>query len=323
MKKRIKKTTLLLLFFIMAAYAAAETQVSISASDNLVFIGDKIYLKIIVKTTSGIQKLKLNPGKKEFDILEQKPHEKRNQKDFLVFEKKLVIAFFKTGDFEIGPFTVELIKDDNVIETKTTNSIPVTVKSVLKEEDKDIKPLKGLIDIKGNPFYTLKYVIAAVIVTLLVVFFILWLKKRRKAAVSRPEPLLSPLEELEARLKELAGKKLFEKGKMKLYFIELTRIFKHFLLRKYRFNAEDFTTRETMYNLKENESAGVIRDSMGFLFNTADLVKFAKFIPDPSVLAEVSDKIQDIIVFYKAQIPPDHRDNPQGAGAGQQGKKVQ
>jgi len=319
MKNRVKKrlTVILLLFFSTAAGIGAETgenaetQVSISASDNLVFIGDKINLKILVKTTAPVQKLKLKSGKKEFDILEDKPHKKTTQKGYVVFEKNIVIAFFKTGDFEIGPFTIELLGDNEVIETKKTNSIPVTVKTVLKEEDKDIKPLKGLIDIKGNPFYILKYVIVAVIVILLIVFFILWLKKRKRAAVSVPKTLLPPLEELESRLAELAAKKLFEKGKIKLHFIELTKIFKHFLLRNYRFNAEDFTTDETMYYLKKCETAGVIQNNMGFLFNTADLVKFAKFIPDSSVPAEISGKIKDMIVFYKQQIQTNIRDNPQ------------
>ena len=310
-RKLLTLTVTTIICIAAATGAYAETQVSISASDNLAFIGDRINLKILVKTTADVQKIKLKAGEKKFEVLEEKPHEKRIQKEYTVFEKNMSVAFFETGDFEIGPFTIELIKDGNVIETKKTNSVPVRVKSTLKEEDKDIKPLKGLFALKGNPFYILKYVIGAVIVTLVVVFFILWLKKRRKAADAAPKIVLTPLQELEAGLKELAAKKLFEKGKMKLYFIELTKIFKHFLLRNYRFNAEDSTTYETMYYLKKCETAGVIQDNMQFLFNTADLVKFAKFIPDSSVLAEVSDKIQDMIVFYKQRIAPDIQDNPQ------------
>lgn len=306
---------LVFLFFMLGTFTpvgAAETQVSISASNNLAFVGDKINLKIIVKTThENIQEIKIQTEKRDFDILDQQPTEKRQQTDYMVFEKTLVIAFFNTGDYEIGPFDVQLIKGDEIVESKKTNSVPVTVKSVLKEEDKDIKPLKSLIDLKGNPWYLLKYVIAILAALGLVIFLILWIRKRRRAAPPPPKPLMSPLEEWEFRLKELAEKKLIETGKLKLHFIELTQIIKYFLYREYGFNAVDFTTEETLYDLNKNETDGLIQDNMRFVFNTADLVKFAKFIPDSPVFAEINGKIQEMITRYKLRIsPPPQDDNP-------------
>jgi hypothetical protein len=289
---------------------AAETQVSISASNNLAFVGDKINLKIIVKTThENVKEIKVQTEKRDFDILDQQPTEKRQQTDYMVFEKTLIIAFFTTGDYEIGPFIVELIKEDKILESKKTNSIPVTVKSVLREEDKDIKSLKGLMDIKGDPWYLLKYVIAALAVLGLIIFLFLRIRKRRKAAPPPPKPQMSPLEELEFRLRELAEKKLMETGKLKLHFIELTQVIKYFLHRNYGFNAGDFTTEETLYYLKRDETDGLIPDNMRFVFNTADLVKFAKFIPDPPVFAEVNGKIQEMVARYKLRISPPPRDN--------------
>jgi hypothetical protein len=220
----------------------------------------------------------------------------------MVFEKEIEIAFFKTGDFNVGPFDIDLERNDEVIETRETNSVPVTIKSVLKEEDKDIKPLKDLIEIKGDPFYILKYVIIVVVLIIAVVLIILWIKKRKKKAQVVEKPLLSPLEELELRIKELSEKKLFEKGKIKLFFLELTQILKHFLHRTYHFNAEDFTTYETLYDLKGREKEVLIVNNMEFLFNTADLVKFAKFIPDAEVLGEVLKKIEETIAIYKQRI---------------------
>ncbi|UCH94905.1 MAG: hypothetical protein JSV88_32265, partial [Candidatus Aminicenantes bacterium] len=223
MKPAIKHIYLpvLILFFLMGTGVAetAETQVSISASNNLAFIGDRINLKILVKTThENVQEIKVQAKKRDFELLSQQPSAKRQQTDYMVFEKNITIAFFNVGDYEIGPFIVELIKEDKIIESKTTNSVPVTVKSVLKEEDKDIKPLKGLIDIKGNPWYIGKYVLVGLVILALLIFLFLWIRKRRKAAPPPPKPLMSPLEELEFRLKQLAEKKLFEKGKLKLYF---------------------------------------------------------------------------------------------------------
>lgn len=302
MRHKIKITLsfiLPLFFFVLNTVTLkAETQVSISVSNNLAFIGDRILLKIIVKTTSDVDKITLKAGEKDFEILDQAPTQKRRQQDYTVFEKSIEVAFFKIGEFNVGPFEIDLKKDEKVIETRETNSVPVTVKTVLKEDDKDIKPLEELIDIKGDPFYILKYVIIAVVIIVAVILIIWWFKKRRRAPV-KVEPALSPLEELEAQIKALYAKNLFEKGKVKLFFIELTEIIKNFLHRTYGFNAEDFTTYETLYELKGREKEVPIIDNMEFLFNTADLVKFARFVPDAGVLGEISGKLENTVGIYK------------------------
>ena len=291
------------LFIAAGTCSGAETQVSISASNNIAFIGDKINLKILVKTTHpGVQDIEAQAEKKEFEILVEYPTEKRQQPTDTVFEKNVTIAFFKVGNFEIGPFTLRLIKDGQILESKTTNSVPVAIKSVLKEEDKDIKPLKPLIDLKGNPWYSLKFVLLGLLLAAAILFFFWWNKKRKTALPTPPKTPLSPLEELESRLKELADKKLAEKGKLKLHFIELTQVIKHFLHRQYGLNAEDFTTEETLYFMKTCENERLILDNLRFVFNTADLVKFAKFIPDPPVLRETDEKMKEIVVRYKLRV---------------------
>jgi hypothetical protein len=298
------------MFFIITLPGAGrlvygETQVSISVSDNLVTIGDKIALKIIVKTGQDAQDFDVRiPEEKKFEYLGELPVKINRQKDYMVLEKTVIAAFFELGDFEVGPFTVELRAGDRVVASKRTNSVPVTVKSVLSEEDKDIRDLKGLMDIKGDPFYVLKYVIIAVAATLLAVFLFMWWRRRRQQVPAALEPELSPLEELESRIQRLWNMRLFEKGKIKLHFIELTKILKHFLLRNYNFNAEDFTTYETLMHLKKAESEAAVLDNMRFVFDTADLVKFAKFIPDAAVIGEVADKIKDMAVIYKVRITP-------------------
>jgi len=280
-----------------------ETQVSISVSNNLAYVGDVINLKIIVKTThSNVQEIKVKTEKKDFDILEQHPTQKRQQPGFHIFEKNISVAFFKVGDFEVGPFSIDLIKGEKAVATKKTNSVPVKIKSVLKKDDKDIKPLKNLIDIKGDPWYLLKYVILGLVILGIILFLIFYIRKRRKAIPPSPKPLIPPLEELELSLKGLADKKLFQKGKVKFHFIELTQIFKRFISRNYHFNAEDFTTEETLYYLKQKEQENLIRDNMRFVFNTADLVKFAKFIPDETVLTEIDEKIKEMITRFKLRL---------------------
>jgi len=303
-----KKAIFILIFLLSVFYQTgnatppetAGTQVSISVSENLAFIGDRIRLKIKVKTTSDVDDFIEEPitMPSDFDILERTAAQKRKEQDFLIFEKVVEIAFFKTGDFNVGPLVIKLKKNEKVMETLETKSVPVTIKSVLTEEDKDIKPLKGLIEIE-KPWYLLKYILGVFGVIIVVLLILFMLKRRKTKAVEAPKRLLSPLEELEVRIKELYQQSLFEKGKMKLFFIDLTIILKQFLHRTYGFNAEDFTTYETLYDLKKRESDVSLLNNLEFLFSISDMVKFAKYIPDAEALDDLAKKIEDTVGIYK------------------------
>jgi hypothetical protein len=175
---------------------------------------------------------------------------------------------------------------------------------VLREEDKDIKSLKDLIDIKGNPFYILKYIILFLIIVLIVILIVLWMKKRAKGKQPAMQPLLPPVEEFEAGIKKLWEQNLFDKGKIKPFFIQMTRIIKRFLYRKYNFNADDFTTYETLYYLKNKEQEALILNNMGYIFDISDLVKFAKYIPESNVPVDILARIDEMIGEYKKREAP-------------------
>lgn len=290
------------LFIFICISLIAETQVSISSSANLVTIGDKINVKVITKTSVQAQRVNFVSKKKDFEIISEKLLPLKVQGDYTVFEKNITISFFKTGDFNIGPFVVELIKNGKIIEKKQTNSIPIRVKSVLTKEDKYIKPLKNLIDIKGNPFYVLKYIIVFLVIVSLVILIIFFIKRKNRSINQRKEAVLSPIDEFEFRVNELIGQKLFEKGKIRRFFTDLSIIIKNFLSREYKFPAEDFTTYETLLHLKTKEKEAFIVDNLEFLFNVSDLVKFAKFAPNLHTFKTLCNKTRDIIISFKKRV---------------------
>jgi len=273
----------------------SETQVLISASKNLAFVGDVISLKIVVKTDRQADGIRAKIAASEFDVVSQADLPLQHHDNESVFEQDVEIAYFRTGDFEIGPFTIEVVSGEEVLETKETNSIPIKIKSVLTEEDKDIVDLKGPIEVKGNPLYVLKYVMGFVALLLLAIFLVVYFKRRKRPAQEKAQPLLSPIGELEARVKELMAMRLPEKGMLKEFFLRLTEIYKRFLNRQYGFNAEDLTTYETLLHLDSNETERAIVDGVGYVLNTADLVKFAKFIPGERVMGDVHAKISTLV----------------------------
>lgn len=316
--KLIQRITIVLILGVLGNHLMGETQVLISSSKNLALIGDQINLKVIAKTDSKADKVKILSPRQEFEVISHTSQPRQENNNESVFEENLMIVFFKTGDFEVGPFTVKLLKGDEEVETKETNSIPVKIKSVLTEEDKDIKPLKNPIEIKGNPLYVLKYVLIILAAILIVIFVIVYVKRKKRKTGRAPEPLLPAVEEFALKIKELTDLKLMQKGKMKEHFFRLTEIIKHFLNREYGFNAEDLTTFETMLHLDAYEKDSSIRDRMGFVLNTADLVKFAKYVAGSEIIDEIQQKLEDVIGAYRQRNQQKMTEEPkQNAASGQ------
>lgn len=293
------KTWFILLIF--PVVGLPESQVSISTADHTATIGDRVRINVIAKTTAEINAISLEIPKKDFEVISEEALAERKSKNYRVFETRLTVSFFSTGDFFVGPFEVKLLKNNRVIETKKSNSLEIRIRSVLEKNDRDIKALKNPVPLHGNPFYVLRYVLIVLLILGLIVFLVFVIRRRKLKKSETPEINLSPLEELQMRIKELKEKKLFDKGRFKPFFIRLTDIIKHYLCRQYHFNAEDLTTTETLIALEKKDKDPRLHESLDSLFSTSDLVKFAKYIPALGDYKIIEETVNTIVSIQKSK----------------------
>ncbi|MCK5221974.1 MAG: hypothetical protein KAR14_10370, partial [Candidatus Aminicenantes bacterium] len=249
----MKKLFLLLFLLSFSPGIHSETQVTVSVSSTTATIGERITLKFIVRTSSQSDSIKISQGKPEFEFIEEAELSLSKEEGLRTFEKNFKISFFKTGEFNVGPFNIGLMNDGSVIENLVSNTIPVNIKSVLNEEDNDIKPLKDLSEIEGNPFYLLKYFLIALFIAIVIFLVLYFIKRRKKGKVKAVIPLLPPEEEFRNRIESLWRSDFLKTGKTKKFFLTLSESYKLFMTRLYRFNAEDLTTYEIIRNLRDYE----------------------------------------------------------------------
>jgi len=85
------------------------------------------------------------------------------------------------------------------------------------------------------------------------------------------------------KLEKLRDEKLWQKGEVKLYYSRLTEIIREYLMNRYSIPALELTTVETLEALLRN---GIAEDEVFRKLRTiltgGDLVKFAKYQPEPS-----------------------------------------
>jgi hypothetical protein len=289
----------LLLQLLTLAQQLSAAQITLSASTQTATIAERVELRLIVRSFENIDKIKVSVPDGAYEIIRQQSQPLIKTAEWRTFEQVITIAFFKTGDFTIGPLAIDLISAKTVRGKEQSGTITIRIRSLLGENDKDIKPLKKLLAIKGNPLHLLKYLAGAGLILLLGVILLILKRKMRKKSFHADTCLTAPEIELELNVRELWQKKLPQKGEYKLFFILLGEIIKHFLARAYSFNADDFTTTETIAHLKSSEKDSDIVVGMEAIFQQADLVKFAKQIPETTTINALADKITTLTDKYK------------------------
>ncbi len=197
-----------------------------------------------------------------------------------------VVARYDSGTSELPPLQfLASIPGDTAVRSVFTSPLLLTIHTV------DVDPEGGARDIKppmGIP-YTLTEIIVFIGILLLLAaagYLLYRFLKRRKgrpvldARVSsaRPPHILA-LEQL-ARLRE---KKLWQQGRIKEYYSEVTEILRRYFENRYGLTALEETTDEILAGLRELNLRVAVSGEVEEILRRADLVKFAKHKP---VIAE-------------------------------------
>lgn len=169
---------------------------------------------------------------------------------------------------------------------------------------KDIRPIIGM------PLTWREVVpwIIVVIIAAIIMFFLLkWLKQRKPKEAA---PTIWEKPDVPAHiaaissLETLRRKNLWQSGKVKQYYIELSDILRMYLHKRYKINAMEMTTGEVMTVLTAYMEKELLRERLENILKLADLVKFAKHRPE----AEVHTRVMDgSISFVKETIPTNEK----------------
>jgi hypothetical protein len=285
--------------FLAWPLGAQAAQVTMSASTQNATLAEQIELRVVVRADDSVESIRIDVPAGAYEIIGRRPRPQMRADGYKTFEEIITIAFFKTGDFSIGPFAVELLKHRQSAGEEQTGQLTIRIRSLLGENDRDIKPLKELLPIRGDPRHLLPYAAFIVLLILLAAMGRLLLKKMKKKRLPDAVPLPEPEIELEMRVQELRQKNLPQRGEFRQFFIVLSEMIKHFIQRAYGFNAKDCTSAETVAQLKDGEKDAAIVSDLGSIFTQADLVKFARRVPETEAVAEIFHKIAALIEKHK------------------------
>lgn len=122
------------------------------------------------------------------------------------------------------------------------------------------------------------------------------------------EPKLPPHQQALQEIERIKGDKTLRTTDPKAYYTELTDVLRTYMEERFGFNAMEMTSSEIIDKLKEINDKESIKDLM-FLFQTADLVKFAKHSP---LMNENDMNLVNAVDFInKTKVEPDPNAKPE------------
>lgn len=206
-----------------------------------------------------------------------------SRNEFTNYSQTILITSFDTGYHYIPPFIIHYsYAGDSTRHELLSEGVYLKIQTVEVDTTKAIRDIRGPIQAPIT-FAELAPYLAGVAVLILIIgliWYYLWRKRMNKPlfpVITRTPgpPWQTALESLDL----LEEKKLWQNGKIKEYYSELTDIIRHYLQEQHGIEAMEMITAEI---LSAYDLAGLKGDARSILTNIlmqADFVKFAKAIP--------------------------------------------
>lgn len=199
--------------------------------------------------------------------------------------QSITITSFDSGYYYIPPleFSYQAL-DDTSYKTATTIPLYLKVHTMAVDTTQPIKVIKPPLEAPFSIFEILPWLLmalGALLVTFLIVYVIIRTKRKQPLFRIRPKIILPPHVVAMNGLESLKEKKLWQAGKTKDYYTELTDILRIYIEERFDIPAVEMTTDEIMEGLKNIETRQELQNNLSSILNLADLVKFAKENPQP------------------------------------------
>jgi hypothetical protein len=199
-------------------------------------------------------------------------------------KQRFVITSFDTGWHPLPPMTIMYAKKGMPdMFPASTDTLFLKFNTVEVDTAQAIKDIKPPLD---EPIsweeYLLYFIIGTGVIGLGFLVFYLWKRYKKKRELPLEyDPKIPPHVLALESLHQLDSEKLWQKGKVKLYHIRLTEIIRLYIERRFSIPALEMITSEIIEGLKEITVDEELITNMKKVFETADLVKFAKHQPMP------------------------------------------
>lgn len=316
MGKSFHPGLLLLLIFLLTSntYSFAQpVKISASIDSSNIVIGDQINLKLSATYNPQLYRVSfpsLPDTFNHFEVVDRSKMDTVIGRDENTFKQNIIITNFDSGQWKIPPmiFDVQPLKGDAPSEL-LSDSFLVNVNTVQVDTSKPIKPIFGIRGAKMPIQQVLLYILGALLIAALLGFLIWYFiktlrEKNKKPEFKEPEIVLLPHEKAMQQLEQLSTQQLWQSGQEKQYHTYLTDIVRTYLEEQFKIDCFDKTSSEIIQQVKKIKALSTSRQNLRFIFDTADMVKFAKSKPTADEHIQSLELAKEMILESYKKVKP-------------------
>ena len=285
--------------------AQKSEKLTVSVDSTVVRIGEQINYFLQVKADTSAQVVFPEQSLfTPFELLESSPVDTFKTSDHYLYTKKYSLIQFDSGDFYI-PQQQVLINGFS----KISKLIPIRVNAIkvdtLKQKLYDIKPLE---EVQKNYEKLVARILWGIVVIIILfgIFYTYLFKKRRKEL---KESDLPPFEKAIEQLRALENENLNKQEEYKRYYSRLIEVVRVYLQEDAKIDALESTSDELLEKLEIRKDAGTLDLdrktllSLKEVLQNADLVKFAKSMPEYRIANEDRKVVETVVIETKEALP--------------------
>ena len=253
-----------LLVAALAVWTYTSAQALYQLDTNNVTIGDQVTLSI-----SGVENYRTLEELNQNGVVALKQWE----------DTVKHIQYTTLTSFDEGDHSIMLGAEDSLVlvvnDVEGVDTVNVQIK--------DIAPIIKVRYTFWEIFRWILLGLAIVALIVAIVFVVKRLKAHKPIIELHPEPVIPPDERALKSLEELRRKELWQAGKVKEYYTDLTDIVRNYLEEAWNINSTDMTSDETLEAYHDSRAYDETCESkLRQMLSTADMVKFAKGEPLPN-----------------------------------------
>ena len=194
-------------------------------------------------------------------------------------------------------------------ETKMTGNVTLDVQAVPVDTVKSTPMPPD--DIQKVPFSWGEWVpvILVIVLALILICFVFYLYRmlchKKNGRALKKARALSYYEQAKHDLSEIAANKMLY-AEQKAYYTDVTNVLRKYISQRYNINALEMTSHEILESMKDVCDVSELK----VVFNTADLVKFAKYSTDANDMTYYLDSIVHFIDSTKVEETNDVVEEP-------------
>lgn len=283
-------------------------KVTATFEPDSIAIGDHFFLNIEV-THDAMQVVAFPEFKNQMmgeviEILEELPIDtvERDRRTLTIL-KRYRLTTFEEGWYNAGVYPM-LYLDKNIMDTIwSVDSMLLKVGTFdIDTATMDIHDIRRPIDAPMKFGEMSGYLIWGIVALAIVGALVWYLFTRRKGLtiLGTPKPTVPPHVEAIQALESLHHQKLWQNNRYKIYYTGITDILRRYIERRYGIAAPDMITPDIIEALRGEEIPEHNFEKFVHILQVSDLVKFAKFTPEPDENEEI---YTDAYFFVEATKP--------------------